>query len=172
MSFDLGYFTKIDKDTYSKRIKLVFFSACALLMIIALTISTVLIQLLGSADGDNFWLNIAGVVIALASCLIIYNTVKSKPFFTDIVYVRSIKAQLNYIYRKQRKILEAAEQGDTTAMAILNFSYSASDCIYKLDNNTLTLEELAKSEQQLALWADKYDVTDFIEYEQDLLKQY
>ena len=172
MSFDLGYFTKIDKDTYNKRIKLVFFSACALLMIIALTISTVLIELLGSADGDNFWLNIAGVVIALASCLIIYNTVKSKPFFTDIVYVRSIKAQLNYIYRKQRKILEAAEQGDTSAMAILNFSYSASACVYELDNNTLTLEELAKSEQQLALWADKYGVTDFIEYKQDLLKQY
>jgi len=172
MSFDLSYFTKIDKDTYNRRIKLVFFSACAILMTIALVTSTLMIHLLDRAEADNFWLNIAGVVIALASCLIIYNTVKSKPFFTDIVYVRAIKAQLNYIYRKQRKILEAAEQGDATAMAILNFSYLASACVYDLDNNTLTLEELTKSKHQLALWADQYNVTDYIEYRQDLLKQY
>ena len=160
----------IDKPLYSKNLKTIFFSICAYLLVTGVGLSTVLIWFFAAADGDNFWLNIAGVVIAAASLGIIYQKVKAHPFLKDILYVRAIKSQLNYIYRKQRKLLLAAKKGDLTAISILDFSYRASKYVYELDDNTLTIEELAKSQQQLQAWIEQYQVTDLIEYDQALLK--
>ena len=165
-------FPVIDKSQYSKRIKNTFFAICIYMLIVALSASTLLIALIGATEGDNFWLNIAGVIIAALGLALIYRKVKGHSYLKDIIYVRGLKAQMNRIYRRQRQLKTAAECGDAKAMSILDFSYAASEFVYKLDDNTLTLEELAQAQQQLQDWAEKHQLNSFPEYDQRWLSEY
>ena len=165
-------FPVIDKSQYSKRIKNTFFAICIYMLIVALSASTLLIALIGTNEGDNFWLNIAGVIIAALGFALIYQKVKGHSYLKDIIYVRGLKAQMNRIYRRQRQLKTAAEQGDAKAMSILDFSYAASEFVYNLDDNTLTLEELAQAQQQLQGWAEKHHLNSFPEYDQRWLSEY
>jgi len=141
------------------------------MLITALAISTFLIHFFGGENG-NFWLNITGVIGAAIGLFFIYQQVKGHPYFTDIIYIRAIKTQLNYIYRKQHKLKEAAEQGDKTAITILDYSYRASIYVYQLDDNTLTMEELTAAQTQLQSWIEKYQIASLEAYHQALLKNY
>jgi len=165
-------FPTIDKAQYSKRLKRTFFAICIYMLIVALAVSTLLIALIGANQGDNFWLNVAGVIIAALGLALIYKKVKGHPYLKDIIYVRGLKAQMNRIYRRQRQLKTAAEQGDVKAISILDFSYAASEFVYKLDDNTLTLEELAQAQQQLQSWSKKHNVDSFPEYDQSWLSDY
>ncbi len=162
----------IDKIRYGKHLKITFFAICAYFLATGVGISTLLIYLVSSTEGDNFWLNVAGVVIAACGFALLYQRFNQHPYFSDIMYVRRLKAQLNSIYRKQRAIKEAAQQGDATAMSILNFNYTTAHFVYSLDDNTITLEDIAKSQQELKEWADQHQITEFPEYHADLLKNY
>jgi hypothetical protein len=162
----------IDKVLYSKNLKTTFFAICAYLLITGVGLSSLLIYFFGAINGDNFWLNITGVVIAALSIWQIYKKFKPHPYLKDIVYVRAIKIQLNYIYRKQRKLLLAAQEGDAIAMSILDFSYRASKYVYELDDNTLTIEEILIAQKQLQAWAYKHQITDYSAYDELLLNNY
>jgi len=164
-------FRDISKPEYNRRLKATFFAICAYMLITALAISTVLIHFFGAENG-NFWLNVAGVIGAAIGLFFIYKQVKGHPYLSDIIYIRAIKAQLNYIYRKQHKLKAAAEQGDKTAIAILDYSYRASIYVYQLDDNTLTIEELTAAQAQLQSWIEKYQVASLETYHQALLKNY
>ncbi|EPJ51080.1 MAG: hypothetical protein OFPI_18390 [Osedax symbiont Rs2] len=165
-------FPAIDKTQYGKRLKITFFAICIYMLIVALGISSLLIALIGANQGDNFWLNVAGVIIAALGLALIYKKVKSHPYLKDIIYVRALKGQMNRIYRRQRQLKTAAESGDVKAMSILEFSYAASEFVYKLDDNTLTLEELAQAQQQLRGWAENHNLDGFPEYDQNWLSDY
>jgi len=164
-------FRDIIKPEYNRRLKITFFAICAFMLVAALAISTTLIHFFGGENG-NFWLNVTGVIGAALGLFFIYTQIKGHPYLTDIIYIRSIKAQLNYIYRKQHKLKETAEQGDKTAIAILDYSYRASIYVYQLDDNTLTMDELIAAQAQLQSWIEKYQVASLETYHQALLKNY
>ena len=162
----------IDKARYSKQVKFIFIGICLFMIVVSLLSSTLLIHFIPAEDGDNFWRNVAGAITAVSAVAIIYQRMKSHAFLKDIVYVRQIKAQLNYIYRKQRKLLACAAQGDAVAMAILDFSYRASAYVFELDDNTLTLEELQTARSQLQQWTEQFEVEELVEYQHGLLANY
>jgi hypothetical protein len=162
----------IDKSIYNKRIKIFFFAICLFMITISLLVSTLLIHFFSFGEGNNFWLNVAGILVAASAFAAVYRHYKTHPFLKDIVFVRALKAQLNYIYRKQQPLLKATQAGDPTAMAVLDFSYNTAKFVYELDNNTLTLEELNKAHNELKALAEKYQVTEFETYSRDLLKNY
>lgn len=164
-------FRKIDKEQYNRRLKITFFAICLYMLAVSLGTSSILIYFLG-VDGENFWLNVAGIVIAALGLLIIYRHIKSHPYLSDILYIRAIKAQLNYIYRKLNKLKIAAENGDEMAMAVLNYSYKASEYVYNLDDNTLTMEELNAAKSELQSIMEQYKVLSLTPYQQDFLQNY
>ena len=86
--------------------------------------------------------------------------------------MRKLKAELNRIYRKQRKIKASAEEGDAQAMAILDYSYRTSRHVFELDNNTLTLEELTKSQNELRALQEKFGVSELPDYQPERLDTY
>ena len=61
----------------------------------------------------------------------------------EVVYVWNLKQQLNRIYRKQRNIEPLIEQNNIDAMVIMNYFYQGSKQLYELDDNTITLDNLA-----------------------------
>ncbi len=130
---------EIDKSRYRKHLNRVIAALIVSLMVMALSFGQLLIMLLGG-DGDHFIFNLSGVVLAGGLCLWVLNRFRQHEFMTEVVYVWELKQGLNKIYRKLRKIEEAKEDGDLNA--ILNFYYAASSQLFKLDDNTITMDSL------------------------------
>lgn len=134
---------QIDKDRYRKHYRIVFAAICIALIVISLGSSTLLIRWLGSPGESNFIFNLIGVVIAalLVSGALYY--VKDHAFMHELVYVWNLKKQLNRIYRKQHKIEPLIEDENRDAMVIMNYMHQGSKQLYELDDNIITLEDLA-----------------------------
>jgi predicted alpha/beta-fold hydrolase len=162
----------INKERYNKHVKISFFAVCIFMITVSLAISTVLIQLWGGPQGENMWLNMAGVVIAALILAQIYKRLKSHPFLYEVVYVRTLKAELNRIYRKQRKIKAAADEGDATAIAILDFNYRAARHVYELDNNTITLDDLEKAHQEIKNLQVRWNIDQLEAYQPEWVDAY
>jgi hypothetical protein len=133
----------IDKQIYARRYRIVFAAIVAALIIISLSVSALLIRWFGSEQGSNFWLNLAGVGFAgLTVSWVIYR-LRQHPWLDEVVYVWQLKQQLNRIYRKQRHIEPLVEQNDHQAIVIMNYMYQGSRQLFELDDNTITMEDLA-----------------------------
>lgn len=59
----------IDKTTYRKHLKIISIAGVSLLLFLSLSISALLIYVIGDLPGSNFKLNLAGVVIATGLCI-------------------------------------------------------------------------------------------------------
>lgn len=133
---------EIDKTRYRKHLRIVFAGIAVALLIIALSFSTVIIQLFSTPDVSHFWHNVAGVAVAAVIVAYALNKIRHHPYMAEVVYVWDLKQQLNHVYRKQRKIEAVLENSDHDAMIIMNFMYRGSRQLYLLDDNTITLEDL------------------------------
>ena len=134
---------QIDKDRYRKHYRLVFVAITIALIVISLGSSTLLISWFGSPGESNFLFNLTGVVIA---ALLVFGSlyyVRDHPFMDELVYVWNLKKQLNRIYRKQHKIEPLIEDENRDALVIMNYMHQGSKRLYELDDNTITLEDLA-----------------------------
>jgi len=121
----------------------VFGGIAVALTAIAIGASTILIGLLSTPDESHFWLNVAGVIIAVAVVVASLQKLRSHPFMHEVVYVWDLKQVLNRIYRRERKLKTAVEAGDPKALIIMNFFYRGSKQLYELDDNLVTIDELA-----------------------------
>jgi DNA repair ATPase RecN len=73
----------------------------------------------------------------------------------EVVYVWNLKRQLNLIYRKQHKIEPLIEDHNVDAMVIMNYMYQGSKQLYELDDNTITLDDLAIKTRHLETKLDE-----------------
>ena len=156
----------IDKNRYRKHYRTVFAAVVIGLTVISLGCSTLLIRWLGSPNETHFTLNLAGFVVAVLLVAYIVYRFRDHPFMHEVVYVWNLKKQLNRIYRKQHKIEPLIEDNNVDAMVIMNYMYQGSKQLYELDDNTITLEDLAikarhlntkLDEKGLKLNTDDYD---------------
>lgn len=133
----------IDKALYRKRMNAIMVSTVAILLLTSLSVSNALIAFFGSEiEGENFWLNVLGVIAGVGVVAILYKFIVTKPFMTEINYVRGLKREMNRIYRSSKKVMAALESNDKNAIIISYFNLQASKQVYELDNNTLTMDEL------------------------------
>lgn len=139
----------IDKATYRKNLNIVIVLFIASFTALAIIFGAILIQFFGNADGDNFILNLLGVIFAFMICGSVIMKAKSSPFFHEIYYVWQLKQLQNRIYRCLKKVKKAAEQDDIHAYVTLNFYYESQLQVYQLDDNTITINELTQKRERL-----------------------
>jgi len=132
----------IDRKRYRKHLNWVFAGIAVALTAIAIGTSSILIGLFGTPEESHFWLNVAGVVIALAVVVALLQKLRPHPFMKEVVYVWELKQMLNRIYRRERKLEAAVEAGNSKALIIMNFFYRGSKQLYELDDNLVTIDEL------------------------------
>ena len=156
---------QIDKKRYRKHYRIVFATIIIALIVISLVSSTLLIYWLSSPEESHFKLNISGVVVAVLLVTNVVYRFKDHQFMDELVYVWNLKKQLNRIYRKQHKIEPLIDDNNLDAMVIMNYMYQGSKQLYELDDNTITMGELAiktkylntkLKENQLKLTTDDY----------------
>ncbi len=163
---------EIDKSRYRKHLNMVIAALIVSLMVMALSFGQLLIMLLGG-DGDHFIFNLSGVALAGGLCLWVLYRFRQHEFMTEVVYVWQLKQGLNKIYRKLRKIEAAKEEGDLNAVVILNFYYAASSQLFKLDDNTITMDSLQLEVNKLQALIEEKDLKVTIEdYNPSMLKAF
>lgn len=163
----------IDKQLYRSRLNIVIVACIASLTVSSLAIAQILIQLFPSESGSNFHWNLLGVVISAIGLVMVLLKLKTHPKMEEVAYVWDLKQALNLIYRKNRKLLAAAKQGNADAMLALQFSYDGSRQLWQLDDNTITMSSLNEAQAQLDRWVEEYGVTlDVSTYHSGLLKAF
>lgn len=140
----------VDKSRYRKHYRIVFAAIVIALVAISLGCSTLLISWLGSPDETHFKLNLAGVVVAVLLVAYTVYRFRDHPFMDEVVYVWNLKKQINRIYRKQHKIEPLIEDDNVDAMVIMNYMYQGSQQLYALDDNTITMDDLAIKAKHLS----------------------
>lgn len=134
---------EIDKVIYKKRLNLLTGITLLVLLVTSLSASNILIAFLGSGvEGDHFWFNLIGVAFGLLVISIVYKVILSKPFMSEVNYVRNVKKEMNRIYRKSKLVQEKVAEDHKDALIISFFNLQASKQVYELDSNTLTMTEL------------------------------
>jgi hypothetical protein len=133
----------IDKALYRKRLNILIAINLVVLLVTSLSVSNIFIAFFGSAvDGDNFWWNVVGVLSGLIVMAGLSKFLVNKPFMAEINYVRSLKREMNRIYRSSKKVQTGVDENNEVALIITYFNLQASKQVYELDNNTLTMDEL------------------------------
>ncbi|NRB42462.1 MAG: DUF3087 family protein [Pseudomonadales bacterium] len=132
----------INKRRYRKHLNILLVVLCVSLIAMALLFGQLFIALFSEGQGSNFSFNLAGVVMAGLACLAFLYTVRHHDFMLEVYYIWQLKQGLNKIYRKLKAIEAAADDDNIDAIIILNYYYTASSQLFKLDDNTITLDSL------------------------------
>lgn len=165
--------TEVDKKRYRRHLNIVIGACIAFLVVGSLSLSQLLIAFIPSDTGAHFHWNLLGVVLSALIVAAVLRVYKDHDFLIEVLYVWKLKQALNLITRKMRKLQAAAKMGDLNAMLAIQFSYTGSRQLWTLDDNTITLDELDKSQSELDALLVKYDVTlNINQYQSKLLKAF
>ena len=141
----------IDKKIYRSHLKHVILLVIISMLVIALSISTLLIEVIGKPEVSNFLLNLFGVIFAVAVVISLVYKNRLHPYMNEILYVWRLKQELNAIYRQSAKLKPAVDAKDHNALIIQYFNLKGSIQLYELDDNDLTLSNLKADLQALEL---------------------
>jgi hypothetical protein len=164
---------QIDKARYRKHLNRVIAGCAAGLAIGSLAISQTLIALFPDPSGSHFHWNLTGVVISALGLAWLLNKYRTHPYMTEVVYVWELKQALNKITRKMPKLKAAGREGNADALLAIHYSYAGSKLLWQLDDNTITMDDLAIKQAELDSVAAKYNLTlNADDYDDSLLKQF
>lgn len=164
---------QIDKARYRKHLNRVIIGCAAGLAVGSLAISQTLIALFPDESGSHFHWNLTGVVITSLAIGWLLNKYRTHSFMTEVVYVWELKQALNKITRKMPKLKAAGREGNADALLAIHYSYAGSRLLWQLDDNTITMDELAIKQVELDSVAAKYNLTlNADDYNESILKQF
>lgn len=163
----------IDKARYRKRLKIVFTCCAVSLAVGSLALSQTLIAIFPDESGSHFHWNLLGLVVSAVTIGWLLNKYRQHDFMREVTYVWELKQALNKINRKMRKLEAAAQQGDRDALLAMQYSYAGSRLLWQLDDNTLTLDELAIKQHELDRLAEKFQLTlSVADYDEKILTKF
>ncbi|MGO2131170.1 MAG: DUF3087 domain-containing protein, partial [Pseudoalteromonas prydzensis] len=139
----------------------------------SLAISQTLIALFPDESGSHFHWNLLGVIVTSISIGWALNKYRTHDYMTEVVYVWELKQALNKITRKMAKLKAAGREGDPQALLAIHYNYAGSRLLWQLDDNTITMDELAVKQAELDSVAAQFNVTlNADDYDESILKQY
>ncbi|MCF7498422.1 MULTISPECIES: DUF3087 domain-containing protein [unclassified Pseudoalteromonas] len=164
---------QIDKARYRKHLNHVIIACIIALAVGSLAISQALIAFFPDPSGSHFHWNLLGVVVCSVLVGFVLNKYRNHDYMTEIVYVWELKKALNKITRKMPKLKAAGREGNADALLAIHYSYAGSRLLWQLDDNTITMDELAIKQAELDSVADKYNLSLDAEcYDESILKQF
>ncbi|AXV64545.1 MULTISPECIES: DUF3087 domain-containing protein [Pseudoalteromonas] len=164
---------QIDKARYRKHLNHVIVACVIALAVGSLAISQTLIALFPDPSGSHFHWNLLGVVVCSLLVGFVLNKYRNHDYMTEIVYVWELKKALNKITRKMPKLKAAGREGNADALLAIHYSYAGSRLLWQLDDNTITMDELAIKQAELDSVAEKYNLSlDAERYDEAILKNF
>jgi len=163
---------EINKIRYRRHLNVVIAGCIGGLIIGSLAISQTLIALFPHESGSNFNWNLLGVVVASVTIAWLLNKYRTHDFMAEVVYVWELKQALNKINRRMPKLKAAGRDGNYNALLAMHYSYAGSRLLWRLDDNTIVMDELAIQQTELDRIAEQYNFTlNADDYDERILKK-
>ena len=114
-------------------------------ILLALLLSGLAVMVLGVQGGDNFRLNLVGVLVALVTTLLLVRYLFwSQPWMAAAVYGWQLKRSLMKVTNVMHHVTAAIMAGDVSAMKLLRFYHLGVTQMYQLDANSSALSQMVR----------------------------
>ena len=114
-------------------------------ILLALLLSGLAVMVLGVQGGDNFRLNLVGVLVALVTTLLLVRYLFwSQPWMAAAVYGWQLKRSLMKVTNVMHHVTAAIMAGDVSAMKLLRFYHLGVTQMYQLDANSSGLSQMVR----------------------------
>lgn len=114
-------------------------------ILLALLLSGLAVMVLGVQGGDNFRLNLVGVLVALVTTLLLVRyQFWSQPWMAAAVYGWQLKRSLMKVTNVMHHVTAAIMAGDVSAMKLLRFYHLGVTQMYQLDANSSALSQMVR----------------------------
>ena len=116
-----------------------------LFALLALVISGLAVMLAGVPGGDNFRLNLAGVIVALIVTVgLVRYVFWSQPWMAAAVYGWQLKRNLMRVTNVMHHVTAGVMAGDVSALKLLRFYHLGITQMYQLDANSSALSQMVR----------------------------
>lgn len=163
----------INKARYRRHLNQLIIACIAGLSVGSLTISQILIALFPDESGSHFHWNLLGVVMMVVTIAWLFQKYRTHHYMDEVVYVWELKKALTKINRKMLKLKAAGREGNVKALIAIQYCYAGSRQLWQLDDNTITMDELALQQAELDNIASQYNlVLNADDYQERFLQQF
>ena len=120
---------------------------------LSLLLSGLAVMVLGVAGGDNFRLNLAGVIVALITTIVLVRYLFwSQPWMRPAAYGWQLKRSLMKVTNVMHHVTAGVMAGDSAAMKLLRFYHlGVSQMVLEMDLHKARLEALGIDPEQTRL---------------------
>ena len=114
-------------------------------ILLALLLSGLAVMAQGVPGGDNFRLNLVGVLVALVTTLLLVRYLFwSQPWMAAAVYGWQLKRSLMKVTNVMHHVTAGIMAGDVSAMKLLRFYHLGVTQMYQLDANSSGLSQMVR----------------------------
>ncbi|WP_027859156.1 DUF3087 family protein [Marinobacterium jannaschii] len=161
----------IDKTLYRKRYRQVSIICMLVFGVLGVSSATLLRHWVGNPEGENTWINLAGVLAGLLVSGGIFALFRHRPELEELIYVWKLKRETLRIQNKIHKWKALLQEGNQSAAVVLAFHYQATQRVQYLEDNEFGESETVKQgEAHLRDCTELGLVPDLAEYRSDLLE--
>ncbi|WP_339514391.1 DUF3087 domain-containing protein [Pseudomonas sp. RL_15y_Pfl2_60] len=127
----------LDPEHYRQQTRRSTLLVAGSFVLLTLVCSTLAVQLFGQPGGDNFRLNLAGVIVALALTIALVRGVFwSQPWMAAAVYGWQLKRNLMRVTNVMHQVTAGVKVEDPLSMKILRFYHLGVSQMHQLDGNS------------------------------------
>ncbi len=139
----------VNPQTYRQQTRRSTLYIAALFVLLAMLFSTSAVMLLGTAGGDNFRFNLAGVIGALLLTIaLVRYQFWGQPWMAAAVYGWQLKRNLMSVTNVMHQVKAGVKTGTPAAMQLLRFYHLGLAQMLELDGNTSALKEAQHDSEQ------------------------
>lgn len=133
----------IDPDLYRQKTRKASWIIIAVFVALGMLYSSLLVMFFGQPDGNNFKLNVIGVLAGVAVTAFLVRTLFSKqPWMEANLYGWQLKRSLMSITNVMHHVEAGVEEQSPEAMKLLRFYHLGLSQMHKLDGNSSANSEL------------------------------
>ncbi|GLR62966.1 DUF3087 family protein [Marinospirillum insulare] len=133
----------LDPADYRQRTRKSSFILIIVFAALAMGLSSLLVIIWGTPGGNNFHLNLAGVLLGLVATLLMIKLVFSQqPFMREAIYGWHLKRNLMRVTNKMHQIKALSEKNSPEALKLLRFYHLALEQMHRLEGDDTALLEL------------------------------
>lgn len=134
---------KLDPTNYRQRTRKSSLILIVVFAALGMALASLLVIIWGTPGGNNFRLNLLGVVLGLITTLLLVKLVFIKqPFMQEAIYGWHLKRNLMRVTNKMHTIKDLAAKDHTQALQLLHFYHLALEQMHSLEGDDTALLEL------------------------------
>lgn len=136
-------------ETYRRQTRRSTLIIALIFAVLAVGLSVVAVKLFGEPGGDNFYLNLGGVIVGLVITVALVRFIFwSQPWMAPAVYGWQLKRSLMRVTNVMHQVTAGVSVNDPNAMKLLRFYHLGLTQMHQLDGNSSALSQAVREMDQ------------------------